>query len=92
MSDTRPTLTYALRGLVWGIECEVAVISSLSRQIDDHVRALNAARAEVAERLVHLDALLAAADEPHLEAFLRERAVARLPVEDELFPARLERR
>ena len=83
MSDA-PTLTHALRGLVWGIQCELDVVHGLSRQIDGHVRALNVARAELAERLLRLDALLAAADDPRLEAFVRARAVVRLPVEDEV--------
>ena len=54
-------LTYALRELVWGLESEVAIVTSLSRRIDEHVTALNAARAELAERLRRLDAVLAAA-------------------------------
>ncbi len=84
-----PTLTYALRELVWGLECEVAVITSLSRRIDEHVSALNAARAELAARLARLDALVAAADEPALRELLRQRAEAPLPREDEVLPARL---
>ena len=91
MIDGRPTLTYALRNLVWSVQCEVDVITSLSRQIDARVRALNAARAEVAARLERLDALVAATDEPHLSAFLREHVVAPLPVEDEVIPPRLDR-
>jgi len=91
VTTSPPTLTWALRNLVWGIRCEVDVVTGLSRQIDARVRALNSARAEVAERLERLDALLAAADEPHLAAFLRERAVAPLPVEDEVIPPRLVR-
>ena len=91
VTDSPPRLTSALRALVWGIQCEVEVVTGLSRQIDARVRALNAARAEAAERLRRLDALVAAADDdPHLSAFVRERAVAPLPAEDEVFPARLD--
>jgi hypothetical protein len=86
---TGPTLTYALRGLVWGLESEVAVVTSLSRRIDDRVRALNAARAELAERLLRLDAVLAAVDDPAVREVLRQRTGAPLPQADELFPGRL---
>ena len=89
MTEKPPSLTYGLRELVWGIESEVAVITSVSRRIDEHVRAVNAARAELAERLVRLDALVEAADEPHLEAFLRDTAAVPLPEVDEVFPERL---
>ena len=84
-----PPLTHALRELVWSLESEVAVISSLSRQIDDHVAALNAARTELVERLVRLDELVAAADDPELQAVLRSYVAAPLPLEDEAFPERL---
>jgi hypothetical protein len=84
-----PQLTHALRELVWSLESEVAVISSLSRQIDDHVAVLNAARAELVERLTRLDALVDAADEPELQAVLRSYVAAPLPLEDESFPERL---
>ena len=86
---TGPALTYALRELVWGLESQVAVVTSLSRRIDEHVRALNVARAELAERLARLDALFAAADDPELRGLLRQRAAVPLPQEDEVFPARL---
>ena len=86
---TRPALTYALRELVWGLESEVAVVTSLSRRIDDHVRALNVARAELAERLHRLDAVVAACDDPALREVLRQRTEARLPQHDEVFPSRL---
>jgi len=86
---TGPALTHALRELVWSLESEVAVISSLSRQIDEHVAALNAARAELAQRLARLDAVVAAADEPELQAVLRTTTAAPLPLEDEVFPERL---
>ncbi|MGI8536862.1 MAG: hypothetical protein ACR2K2_10265 [Mycobacteriales bacterium] len=88
----RPTatmLTYGLRELVWGIESEVAVISNLSRRIDEHVERLNVLRAEAAERLLRLDALTSAADDPDLEAFLRTAVVAPLPRVQEQFPPRL---
>jgi hypothetical protein len=83
------TLTYSLRELVWGIESAVAVISSLSRQIDEHVEALNALRGEAAERLHRLDELRASADHPALEAYLSTAAEATLPMVDEDFPPRL---
>ena len=82
-------LTYALRELVWGLESEVAIVTSLSRRIDEHVTALNAARAELAERLRRLDAALAAVDEPALREVLRQRTEAPLPQRDEVFPSRL---
>ena len=87
MSD--PSLTFALRELVWNLESEVAVITSLSRRIDEHVAALNALRREVAERLLRLDAVVAAADEPELQAVLRAYATPQLPLQDEVFPERL---
>ncbi len=83
------TLTYSLRELVWGIESAVAVISNLSRQIDEHVEALNALRADAAERLRRLDELRASADHPALEAYLSTAAEATLPMVDEDFPPRL---
>ena len=86
---TGPVLTYALRELVWGLESEVAIVTSLSRRIDAHVTALNAARAELAERLARLDAVLAAVDEPALREVLRQRTLAPLPHRDEVFPSRL---
>ena len=86
---TGPALTHALRELVWSLESEVAVIGSLSRRIDEHVEALNAARAELAERLARLDAVVDAADQHELQAVLRSCTAAPLPVEDEVFPERL---
>ena len=84
-----PTLTYALRELVWGLESEVAIVTSLSRRIDAHVTALNAARSDLAARLERLDAVLAAADDPALREVLRQRTEAPLPRLDEVFPSRL---
>ena len=86
---TGPALTYALRELVWGLESEVAIVTSLSRRIDAHVTALNAARADLAERLARLDAVLEAADDRALREVLRQRTEAPLPQEDEVFPSRL---
>jgi len=83
------TLTYGLRELVWGIESQVAVISNLSRRIDEHVERVNALRAEAVERLRRLDVLIAAADDPDLRAFLRTVASAPLPRVPEQFPPRL---
>ncbi len=86
---TTAALTYALRELVWGIESEVAVISSLSRRIDERVQRVNALRAEAAERLLRLDVLVEAVDDPQLEAFLRGAVEAPLPSVQEDFPERL---
>ena len=88
MTET-PSLTYALRELVWKLESEVAVITGLSRRIDERVEALNAARQELAERLEQLDELVAEAVDPRLVAVLRELTDAPLPVEDEHFPERM---
>ena len=88
MSD-RPTLTYALRELVWGISSEVAVVSNLSRRIDGHVLALNALRAELSQRLLELDGLRDAAQDERLAAFVDTVAVVPLPELDEEFPGRL---
>jgi len=38
------SMTHQVRELVWGIQSEVAVVTSLCRRIDQHVAALNAAR------------------------------------------------
>jgi hypothetical protein len=89
VTEGSPSLTYALRQLVWNLESEVAIITSLSRRIDAHVTALNTARAEVAERLARLDAVVEAVDDPEFVAVLRARTAAPLPVEDEHFPERL---
>ena len=83
------SLTFDLRGLVWGIESEVAQITSLCRRIDGRVQAVNALRAEAAERLRELDALLAAADDPDLRAWLEAATVVELPRVTERFPDRL---
>ena len=82
-------LTFDLRGLVWGIESEVAVITSLCRRIDEHVAAVNRLRAEEAERLAALDELVAAADDDDLRAWLETVAAAPLPQVTEVFPDRL---
>jgi len=82
-------LTFELRGLVWGIESEVAVITALSGRIDDHVQALNAARAEAALRLRRLDEMLAAAEDPRLRAWLQSMTESPLPQAIETFPERL---
>ena len=83
------TLTYSLRELVWGIESSVAVITNLSRQIDEHVATVNALRAEAEERLLRLDALAASTDDPDLEVYLRAAVDAPLPQVPEHFPARM---
>ena len=83
------TLTHGLRELVWGIESAVAVITNLSHQIDEHVLAVNALRAEAAERLLRLDALAASADDPDLEVYVCSAVDAPLPQVPEHFPARI---
>lgn len=83
------SLTFDLRGLVWGIESEVAQITGLCRRIDEHVRAVNAARAEAAARLARLDELMAAADDPSLRTWLETASAAPLPQVNEVFPDRL---
>ena len=83
------SLTFDLRGLVWGIESEVAQITSLCRRIDDHVRAVNEARGETAQRLGRLDALVAAAEDPQLRSWLDAVTTAPMPQVTELFPDRL---
>lgn len=88
-SDTHSSLTFDLRGLVWGIESEVAQITSLSRRIDQHVRQVNVARRELAQRLDLLDELVDAADDPHLRNWLETVTLAALPQVDEVFPDRL---
>ena len=82
-------LTFDLRGLVWGIECEVAVITSLCGRIDDHVRALNVARADAARRISQLDELLAAADDERVRAWLEPLMQVAYPQVAEEFPDRL---
>ena len=91
MTDPPPRLTWALRNLLWSLQSELDVVNGLSRQIDAHVRAVNRARAELVQRLERLEALVVATDDPHLSAFLRERAVVALPVEDEVVPPGLDR-
>lgn len=83
------SLTFDLRGLVWGIESEVAVITSLCGRIDEHVRALNVVRADAARRLEALDELVTAADDEHLRAWLEAAAQAPYPQVIEHFPDRL---
>jgi hypothetical protein len=87
--DPSAGLTFDLRGLVWGIESEVAQITSLSRRIDQHVRELNVLRGEAAQRLLQLDELVDAADEPSLQAWLVTATAVELPVVTEVFPDRL---
>lgn len=83
------SLTFDLRGLVWGIESEVAQITSLCRRIDEHVSAVNVARAEAAQRLADLDELVATAEDPSLRAWLETATLAPLPAVNEVFPDRL---
>jgi len=84
------TLTYDLRGLVWGIESEIAVIGNLSRRIDEHVCAVNRQRRELAVRLQRLDELQAvAADYPELAAFVASTTQVVMPSSEEDFPDRM---
>ena len=82
-------LTFDLRGLVWGIQSEVDIITALCGRIDDHVQAVNAVRAETVRRLEALDDLLAAAQDPRLHAWLEQLTQAPLPRVIETFPDRL---
>lgn len=92
-SDAAPTsgasLTFDLRGLVWGIDSEVAQITSLCRRIDQHVRELNAARTELATRLLRLDELVDSAEDPHLRTWLEGLTAVEVPRVTEVFPDRL---
>lgn len=83
------SLTFDLRGLVWSIESEVAQITSLCRRIDEHVREVNVARREAAQRLTALDTLVEAAEEPDLRTWLETATAAPLPRVTEVFPDRL---
>lgn len=71
-------LSYAQRELIWGITSETAVLTSLAGRIDDHVRAVNAARTELSGRLAQLDTLRAAATDAQLDAWLER--VTRVPL------------
>lgn len=83
-------LTSGLRDLVWSVESEVEVVTGLSRRIDDHVKALNRLRDELALRLEALDALHdAAAGDEDLARYLDRVADAPLPRVAEEFPARM---
>jgi hypothetical protein len=82
-------LAAALRGLVEGMEQEVAEITRLSGEVDEHVSTLNALRADITQRLVHLDELRAVADDANLGAFLDENIQPQLPQEAEDFPERI---
>lgn len=83
------SLTFDLRGLLWGIESEVALITSLSRRIDEHVHAVNELRREAARRLTLLDRLVDAAQDEDLQAWLLTATQAPLPRVTERFPDRL---
>ena len=88
-SDTGSALTFDLRGLVWGIDSEVARITSLSRRIDQHVREVNVARTEMVVRLKVLDELVDAAGTPDLRAWLEDVTAVPVPSVNEVFPDRL---
>ncbi|CAA9350054.1 MAG: hypothetical protein AVDCRST_MAG16-2268 [uncultured Frankineae bacterium] len=83
------SLAAALRGLLSGIDEEVAGITALSEEIDEHVRALNELRSQATERLLHLDELRAAADDVNLTAFLDTSISPQLPQIEEEFPDRI---
>ncbi len=83
------SLAAALRELVTSIEDEVAEVTRLSEVIDDHVGTLNGLRADVAQRLAHLDELRAAADDANLGAFLDDTIQPQLPQQSEDFPDRI---
>ncbi len=83
------TLAGALRELLSALEGEVAEITALSGQIDEHVEALNGLRAEATRRLLHLDDLRAAAEDVNLSAFLDTTIQPQLPQAEEEFPTRI---
>jgi len=88
-SDADSSLTFDLRGLVWGIDSEVAQITSLSRRIDQRVHEVNAVRAEMVERLQVLDELVEATADPALRAWLEDVSAVPVPSINEVFPDRL---
>lgn len=88
-SDAGSSLTFDLRGLVWGIDSEVAQVTSLCRRIDQRVRALNDVRAEMVERLRVLDELVDAAQDDDLRAWLETVSAVPVPSVTEVFPDRL---
>jgi hypothetical protein len=88
-SDVGSSLTFDLRGLVWGIDSEVSQITSLSRRIDQRVREVNVVRAELAARLLVLDELVEAAEHPDLRAWLETVAAVPVPQVTEVWPDRL---
>lgn len=83
------SLTFDLRGLLWGIESEVALITRLSRQIDEHVEVVNDLRRQQVQRLARLDRLVEAAQDDDLRAWLLTVTQAPLPRVTERFPDRL---
>ena len=89
VNDAAGSLATALRGLVDGIDQEVAAITALSEEIDDHVSALNDLRSQATERLLHLDELRAAAEDVNLSAFLDTSIQPQLPQIEEEFPDRI---
>ncbi len=88
--DAPRILTYAMRDLVWGIESEVAIITSLSWRIDEHVEALNALRREAVEHLGRLDRLVEEAEpDTTLRTWLEQAVEPQYPQVEERFPSRL---
>ena len=87
--DSAGSLTFDLRGLVWGIESEVAQITGLCRRIDEHVRAVHVVRTDAAQRLTALDELFDVTQDAHLRAWLETSTGTALPTVAELFPDRL---
>lgn len=82
-------LAGGLRSFLDAIETEVRAVSALTKQIDDLVGQLNAARAEQAERLLALDALQASAKDGGLTSFLDKLIRPRMPRVAEVVPERL---
>ena len=83
------SLAEALRGVVTGIDEEVAAITALSEEIDLHVQALNDLRSQATVRLLHLDELRAVAEDVNLSAFLDTSISPQLPQVEEEFPDRI---
>jgi hypothetical protein len=85
-----PDLAGGLQSFLGQIENEVCAVSALSERIDELVSALNAARAEQAERLLALDALRAAVTDDGLGSFLDKAIRPRKTRVAEVVPDRLQ--
>ena len=82
-------LAGGLTSLLGSVEAEVREVSSLSQRIDELVSELNTRRDEQTRRLLVLDALRGAVDDPTLGAFLDKAIRPRRPRVAEVIPERL---